>query len=89
VCVRSDYQVAACTLCIRMYQWQRDVVVVIVWINNYLCNQCLSPLMLWVRISIRTRCTTLCNKVCQWLATFRCLLRVLRFPPLLKLTTTI
>jgi len=22
------------------------------WIINYLCNQCLSPLMLWVRISI-------------------------------------
>ena len=32
-------------------------------------NQCLSPLMLWVRISIRARCTTLCDKVCQWLAT--------------------
>ena len=39
------------------------------WIYNYLCNQCLSPLMLWVRISIRTRCTTLWDKVCQWLAT--------------------
>ena len=39
------------------------------WIYNYLCNQCLSPLMLWVRISIRARCTTLCDKVCQWLAT--------------------
>jgi len=25
------------------------------WIYNYLCNQCLSPLMLWVRISIRAR----------------------------------
>jgi len=43
------------------------------WIkkSNYLCNQCLSPLMLWVRIPIRTRCTTLCDKVCQWLATGR------------------
>jgi hypothetical protein len=38
---------------------------------NYLCNQCLSPLMLWVRISIRVRCTTLCDKYCQWLATGR------------------
>ena len=38
------------------------------WILNYLCNQCLSPLVLWVWISIRTRCTTLCDKVCQWLA---------------------
>jgi hypothetical protein len=41
------------------------------WIYNYLWNQCLSPLMLWVRISIRARCTTLCDKVCQWLATGR------------------
>ena len=41
------------------------------WIHNYLCNQCLSPLMLWVWISIRARCTTLCDKVCQWLATGR------------------
>ena len=41
------------------------------WIYNYLCNQCLSPLMLWVRISVRARCTTLYDKVCQWLATGR------------------
>ena len=39
------------------------------WNYNYLCNQCLSPLKLWVRISIRARCTTLCDKVCQWLVT--------------------
>jgi len=39
------------------------------WIYNYICNQCLSSRMLWVRISIRTRCTTLCDKVFQWLAT--------------------
>ena len=37
------------------------------WIYNFLCNQSLSPLMLWVQISTRTRCTTLCDKVCQWL----------------------
>jgi len=30
------------------------------WIYNYLCNQCLSLLM-WVRIWIRVRCTTLCG----------------------------
>ena len=41
------------------------------WIYNYLYNQCLSSLMLWVWISIRARCTTLCDKVCQWLATGR------------------
>ena len=40
------------------------------WIYNYLCNQCLSPLM-WVWISIRARCTTLCDKVYQWPATGR------------------
>jgi hypothetical protein len=41
------------------------------WISDYLCNQCLSPLKLWVRITLR-RCelgTTLCDKICQWLAT--------------------
>jgi len=41
------------------------------WIYNYLCNQCLLPLMLWVRFSIRMRCTTLCDKVCQWPPTGR------------------
>jgi hypothetical protein len=28
--------------------------------------------MLWVRISIRARCTILCDKVCQLFATGRC-----------------
>jgi hypothetical protein len=41
------------------------------WIYNYLCNQYLSPLKLWVRISIRASCTLLCDKVCQWLVTGR------------------
>jgi hypothetical protein len=27
------------------------------WIYNYLCNQCLSPLTLWIRIQIMARCT--------------------------------
>ena len=35
------------------------------WIYNYLRNQCLSPLTLWVRILLMV---TLCDKVCQWLA---------------------
>ena len=40
-------------------------------IYNYLCNQCLSPLTLWVRILFRRSVldTTLC--VCQWLAAGR------------------
>ena len=37
------------------------------WIYNYLCNQCLSPLTLWVRIPLRRGMLeiTLCDKVCQ------------------------
>jgi hypothetical protein len=27
--------------------------------------------MLWVQISIRASCTTICDKVCQWFATGR------------------
>ena len=43
------------------------------WIYHYLCNQCLSPLTLWVRIPHRQGVsdTTLCDKVCQWLAAGR------------------
>jgi len=43
------------------------------WIYNYLCNQCLSPLMLWVQTLLRRGVfdTTLCDKVCQWLAADR------------------
>jgi len=37
------------------------------WIYNYLCNQCLSPLLLWVQILFMrgVLVTTLCDKVCQ------------------------
>ena len=40
------------------------------WIYNYLCNQCLSPLTLWVKILLRQGVldTTLSDKVCQLLA---------------------
>jgi hypothetical protein len=43
------------------------------WIYNYLCNHCLSPLTLWVRISLRRYVldTTSREKVCQWLAAGR------------------
>ena len=36
------------------------------WIYNYLRNQCLSPLKLWIHGD-----TTLYDKVCQWLVTGR------------------
>jgi hypothetical protein len=45
------------------------------WIYNYLCNQCLSPLMLWVRTPFMARWgvfdTTFSDKFSQWLATGR------------------
>ena len=43
----------------------------VVYIN--LCNQCLSPLLLWVWTPLRwcVLDTTLCDKVCQWLAAGR------------------
>jgi len=39
------------------------------FIYNYLCNQCLSPLTLWVWILLRRSVldTSVCDKVCQWL----------------------
>ena len=52
------------------------------WIYNYLYNQWLSPLLFWVRIWIRARCTTLCDKVCQWLAAGR------RFSPCTLVSST-
>jgi hypothetical protein len=43
------------------------------WIYNYLCNQCLSPPKMWFRIPLRRGVlnTTLCDKVCHWLAAGR------------------
>jgi hypothetical protein len=39
------------------------------WIYNYLCNQCLSPLTwFWIPLRRGVLYTTLCDKVCQWLA---------------------
>ena len=43
------------------------------WICRFLCNQCLSPLKLWVRIPLRRGVldTTLCDKLCHLLVTGR------------------
>ena len=62
---------------LHMYhQWDACVVVVLYygsWIYNYLCNQSLSLLMLWVWITFRRGVldTILCDKVCQWLVAGR------------------
>ena len=45
---------------------------------NYLSNRGLSPLMLWVRISVRVSCTTLCEEV---VGDLRHVGGFLRFPP--------
>jgi hypothetical protein len=37
------------------------------WVFNYLCSQCLSPLVVSSWCSVLD--TTLCDKVCQWLVT--------------------
>jgi hypothetical protein len=43
------------------------------WIYNYLCNQCLSPLKLWIRTPFWRDVldTALYDKVCQWLVAGR------------------
>ena len=49
----------------QAWSWSYDS-----WIYSYLCNQCLSTLTLWVRTPLRWGVldSTLCDKVCQWLA---------------------
>jgi hypothetical protein len=61
------------------------------WIYNYLCNQCLYPLTLWVWILLRQGVldTTLCDKVFKYnLQQVSSFLWVLRLPPPIKLTAT-
>jgi hypothetical protein len=43
------------------------------YINNYLCNQCLSPLKLWVWTPFMVRCTryNIYDKVSEWFTTGR------------------
>ena len=64
----SNLRKDQCHFAIRVYEpsspWSYGS-----WIYNYIYSQCRSPLTLWVRISIRASCTTLCDKACQWLAT--------------------
>ena len=50
-------------------QFFEAVVAVIVWLLDLRLP--VQPLVLWVRIPIRARCATLCDKVCQWHAAGR------------------
>ena len=59
------------------------------WINHYLWNQCISPLMLWFRTPVRRSRgvldTTLCDEFCQWLEAVGSFFRVLlSSPPILS-----
>ena len=78
VCIYSHIKTSCstyflCYACSYLFKYNELICFYILkygsWIYNYHCNQCLSPLMLWIPISIRVRCTTLCDKVCQYLAT--------------------
>jgi hypothetical protein len=57
----------------HFWSWPSYLTIKTVWIYNYLCNQCLSPLTFRVRNMLKwgVLYTTLCDKVCQWLATCR------------------
>ena len=58
------------------------------WISNYLCNQCLSPLICWVRIPLMARFTRY-NIVINFVSDLRQVggfLQVVRFPPPIILT---
>jgi len=62
------------------------------WIYNYMCNQCLSPLKLWVRTLFMARCTRyniMWKKFVSDLRQVGGFLRVLQIPPPIKLTATI
>ena len=62
----------------RVFHCFPGAVVVIIlhgcWIYNYLYNQCLSPLTLWVRTPLRRGVldAAVCDQVCQWLAAGPC-----------------
>ena len=63
ICVQDDER-----WCWQLNPWSYGS-----WIYNYLCNRCLSALTLRIRTPLRRGVldTTLCYKVCQWLAAGR------------------
>jgi hypothetical protein len=61
------------------------------WIYNYLCNQCLLPLKLWVRTGWWRdhQMYSIQHYVIKFVNDLRQIGGFLRFPPLIKLTATI
>jgi hypothetical protein len=59
-------QLAPTNIRLHLYMtWPVHIRILAQYNASTFCNQCLSPLKLWVRIQFMVRC----NKVCQWLAT--------------------
>ena len=60
------------------------------WIFTYICNQCISSLTLWIWILLMRDVldTTLCDKVCQWLAAGRWFSPGTTVPPPIRLTVS-
>jgi hypothetical protein len=55
-------------ICLMVFNATFNNISVISWQSVLLVEEIEGP-MLWVQISIRAKCATLCDKVCQWLAT--------------------
>jgi len=47
----------SCCTCTALWGRRGALWSYVSWIYNYLCNQCLSPLKLWVRTPFMARCT--------------------------------
>ena len=72
------------------YRWRKMILAITFWVKiDYCFTIIVCHTMLWVRISIRARRTTLCDKVHQRLAAGLWFSPVLRFPQPIKLTATI
>jgi len=75
-----------------MYVKSKMVVIVwYSWVYNYLCNQSLSPLEMWVRM-VRWEVYSMLYYVIKFVSDLRQVgefLRALRFPPSIKLIATI
>jgi len=67
-----------------LWSWSHDS-----WIYSYICNQCISSLKLESRSWRDVIDTTFCDTVCQSPVAYRCFFLVLRFPPPVKLTSTL
>ena len=75
-------------LCLRNFHipYERPSWSYVSWMQNYLCNQCLSPLSVWVRISLMVYSIQhYVIKFVRYLRQVGGFLRVLRFPPPIKL----